>query len=147
MVEITKKTPTPRAGETPIGRMMGYLSEGQTWLKYEMIAQGIRAVWVLDFYPLSEVENALIAIVQWAYNMAFQRAYDFGSERGDLINNEIMGWVEELRNEAMNFIGKLDGARIEAENWLSDHEKRLKELEKQLGLTVKIPELLKERIL
>jgi hypothetical protein len=133
MVEIAHRNPTPRAGDTPIGKMLGYLSEGQTWLKYEGIAEGVRAVWVLDFFPLSEVENALVGIVQWAYDHAYQLSYNQGADRGNDMTNEIMGWVENLRTEAMSLIGKLDGARIDAENWLSDHEKRIKDLESKLG--------------
>jgi len=140
MVEIAHRNPTPRAGDTPIGKMMGYLSETQTFLKYESIAEGVRAVWVLDFWPLSEIENALVGIVQWAYDNVYQASYNSGAERGNEINNEILGWVEGLRNDAMNLIEKLDRASRDAENWLNDHEKRIKELEKQLGLTIKIPE-------
>ena len=133
MVEITHRNPTPRAGDTPIGKMMGYLSEGQTWLKYESIAEGVRAVWVLDFWPLSEIENALVGIVQWAYNNVYQASYNSGAERGNEINNEILGWVEGLRNDAMNLIDKLNRASRDAENWLNNHEKRIKELEQKLA--------------
>ena len=139
MVEITHRNPTPRAGDTPIGKMMGYLSESQTWLKYESIAEGVRAVWVFDFWPLSEIENALVGIVQWAYDNVFQTSYNSGADQGNQINNEILGWVEDLRTEAMSLIGKLDRARSDAENWLRDHEKRLKELEKQTGIPIKMP--------
>ena len=141
MVEITHRNPTPRAGDTPIGKMMGYLSESQTWLKYESIAEGIRAVWVFDFWPLSEIENALVGIVQWAYDNVFQTSYNSGADQGNQINNEILGWVENLRTEAMSLIGKLDRARSDAETWLRDHEKRLKELEKQTGIPIKMPSL------
>jgi len=141
MVEITHRNPTPRAGDTPIGKMMGYLSESQTWLKYESIAEGVRAVWVFDFWPLSEIENALVGIVQWAYDNVFQTSYNSGADQGNQINNEILGWVENLRTEAMSLIGKLDRARSDAETWLRDHEKRLKELEKQTGIPIKMPSL------
>jgi hypothetical protein len=139
MVEITHRNPTPRASDTPIGKMMGYLSETQTWLKYESIAEGVRAVWVLDFWPLFYVEDALVGIVQWAYDNVYQNAYNSGADQGNQINNEILGWVENLRTEAMSLIGKLDRARSDAEKWLSDHEKRIKELEKQMGIPIKMP--------
>lgn len=143
MAVIAKRTPTPRTGDTPIGQMMGYLQEYQAYLNYEMWAEGIRAVWLLDWWPLSLIEDALVGIVQWAYSNAFQGAYNAGADKGNQINNQIMGWVDSLRNEAMNFIGKLDDARIAAEKWLDDHEKRIKDLEKTMGLPINIPELLK----
>jgi hypothetical protein len=121
--------------------MMGYLSETQTWLKYESIAEGVRAVWALDFWPLFYVEDALVSIVQWAYDNVYQKAYNSGADQGNQINNEILGWVENLRNEAMSLIGKLDRARSDAETWLRDHEKRIKELEKQTGIPIKMPSL------
>jgi hypothetical protein len=129
MAEIKHRDATPRAGDTPIGKMLGYLSEGQTWLKYESIAEGVRAVWVFDFWPLSEVENALVGIVQWAYDRAYQLSYNQGADRGNDMTNEITGWVENLRTEA--------------ENWLNDHEARIKNLEEQLGLLIVIPDFLK----
>jgi len=135
-MEIAHRTPTPRAGDTPVGKMIGYLSETQTYIKYEGFAEGVRAVWVLDFWPLSLVEDALVGIVQWAYDNVFQNSYNAGADRGNEINKEILGWVEGLRNDAMSLIGKLDGARINAENWLTDHEKRIKELEKRTGSIV-----------
>lgn len=143
MVAITKRTPATRTGDTLIGQIMGYIQEYQTYLNYEMWAEGIRAVWVLDFWPLSAIENALVGIVQWAYNNAFQGAYNAGADKGNQINKEIMGWVDNLRNQAMSLIDKLDRARITAEQWLSDHEKRIKDLEKTMGLPISIPELLK----
>jgi hypothetical protein len=136
MAEITHRNATPRAGDTPIGKMLGYLSEGQTWLKYESFAEGVRAVWVLDFFPLSLIEDVLVRIVQWAYDRAYQLSYNQGADRGNDMNKELLGWVENLRTEAMSLIGKLDGARIDAENWLIDHEKRIKNLEKELGSPV-----------
>jgi len=125
MVEITHRNPTPRAGDTPVGKMLGYLSETQTYLKYEGIAEGVRAVWVFDFWPLSEVENALVGIVQWAYDNVFQSSYNAGADKGNEINKEILGWVENLRTEA--------------ENWLNDHEARIKQLEDQIASTIIIP--------
>jgi hypothetical protein len=129
MVSIAHRNPAPRAGDTPVGKMLGYLSETQTWLKYEAFAEGVRAVWVLDFFPLSLIEDVLVRIVQWAYDNVFQNSYNAGADRGNEINKEILGWVENLRSEA--------------ENWLNDHEKRIKNLEEQLGLLIVIPDFLK----
>jgi hypothetical protein len=143
MTEITHKTPTPRTNDTPIGKMMGYLSEIQTYLKFESFAEAVRVTWVLDFWPLSYVEDALVGIVQWAYNNAYQNAYNSGADRGNEINKEILGWIEDLRNQTMDLIGKLDRARIDAENWLSDHEKRIKDLESKIGKPLAFSELLK----
>lgn len=133
MVAIAHRNPTPRAGDTPVGKMIGYLSEVQTWLKYESFAEGVRAVWLLDFWPFSIIEDKLVAVVQWAYDNVFQNSYDAGADRGNEINKEILGWVEDLRNEAMSLIGKLDRARSDAETWLNDHEKRIKQLESEMG--------------
>ena len=141
-MEIAHRTPTPRAGDTPVGKMLGYLSETQTYIKYEGIAEGVRAVWVFDFWPLSEVENALVGIVQWAYDNVFQGSYNAGADRGNEINKEILGWVEGLRNDAMSLIGKLDRARSDAETWLNNHEKRIKQLEQTtFKFPIDIPEL------
>jgi hypothetical protein len=128
-MEIAHRTPTPRAGDTPVGKMIGYLSETQTWLKYESFAEGVRAVWLLDFWPFSIIEDKLVAVVQWAYDNVYQNSYNAGADRGNQINKEILGWVENLRTEA--------------ENWLNDHEARIKNLEEQLGLLIVIPDFLK----
>jgi len=128
-MEIAHRNPTPRAGDTPVGKMIGYLSEVQTWLKYESFAEGVRAVWVLDFFPLSLIEDVLVRIVQWAYDNVYQNSYNAGADQGNQINKEILGWVENLRTEA--------------ENWLNDHEARIKNLEEQLGLLIVIPDFLK----
>lgn len=125
MVEITHRNPTPRATDTPVGKMLGYLSETQTYIKYEGFAEGVRAVWVFDFWPLSEVENALVGVVQWAYDNVFQASYNAGADQGNKISNEILAWVENLRTEA--------------ENWLKDHEARIKQLEENFFINLKIP--------
>jgi hypothetical protein len=127
-MEIAHRTPTPRAGDTPVGKMLGYLSETQTYIKYEGIAEGVRAVWVFDLWPLSEVENALVGIVQWAYDNVFQNSYNAGADQGNKISNEILAWVENLRTEA--------------ENWLNDHEARIKKLEENFFINLKIPQYL-----
>jgi len=143
MTEIEHKDPEPRKGDTPIGKLMGYLNEYSTYLKYESIAEGIRATWVLDFWPLSLIEDALVGIVQWAYDNVYQNAYNYGADKGNQMNNQIMGWIEDLRQQALARIATLDGMIKDAEQWLSNHEKRIKELEKKMGLPVQIPEILR----
>jgi len=83
---------------------MGYLNEYSTYLKYESIAEGIRTTWVLDFWPLSLIEDALVGIVQWAYDNVYQSAYNYGADKGNQINNTVLGWVEDAKKELENLI-------------------------------------------
>jgi hypothetical protein len=138
---IVHKDPTVRTGDTEFGKLVGWLSEWQEYLKWEGLAEAIDAVWVWDFFPLSIVQDALIAIVRWVYDVNCQRAYDRGADYGNNMNAQILGWINDLRTAANNELQKLENLSKTFQDFLSNHEKRLKDLEKKMGFPISMPEL------
>jgi len=103
MPYITKKTPTPRTYDTPIGKMMGHLAEILEWLRWESYATQIDAIFP-DWWPLGSVQSFLIDICKACYNALYQKAYDNGADKGNEINNQVMGWVDDAKRKAESMV-------------------------------------------
>jgi len=99
MPYITKKTPTARTTDTAIGKVMGYLSELLEYLKWENMALSIDTIFP-DIWPLDQVQNLLIAMCRGLYDRIYQGAYDRGADKGNEINSQIMGWLNDVKAQA-----------------------------------------------
>jgi hypothetical protein len=140
MVYLTWIEPQPRSGDTPIGKIIGYLQAAHLYMNLEGWAGAIDLI-MPNWFPINIVQDALISIVKAIYKANVQGAYDGGADRGNQMNNEILGWVQDLRTQAQNQIDQINAIINKAQDLLSSHEKRLKQLERQTGLPIQMPEL------
>jgi prefoldin subunit 5 len=100
---IELKTPTPRSYDTPIGKVMGYLANILEWLRWENYAAQIDAIFP-DWWPMGSVQGFLIDICKACYNALYQKAYDNGADKGNEINSQIMGWVDDAKRRAESLV-------------------------------------------
>jgi len=105
MPYITKKTPTPRSTDTTLGKVMGYLAELLEYLKWENMALSVDTLFP-DVWPLDLVQNLLINVCRGLYDRIYQGAYNRGADKGNEINNQIVGWLDALRSQAFSEIDK-----------------------------------------
>lgn len=107
MVYITKKTPIARSGDTALGKVLGYLAEALEYLRWENYASVIDFVFP-DWFPVNIVQGALIDVCKRVYNDIYQQAYNNGADRGNDLNKQVLGWVEEAKKKAL---ADLDNAK------------------------------------
>lgn len=113
MPYITKRTPSTRPEDTPIGKVMGHLSEILEYLRWEGYAGIVDGLFPIDIFPLDIVQNTLIELCRLLYGLLYQQAYNKGADRGNEINKQIMGWLDDVKNQAF---AKVDEAKAYIEN-------------------------------
>jgi len=140
MPYITKRSPTPRAGDTPIGKVMGYLAELAEYTRWEALATSVDAVFP-DWFPLGTVQGLLIAVCDAIYAALYQKAYNSAADRGNEINSQILGWLDDLKLEVQTYI---DQARNRLQTLIDDLDARVKRLEGIFGLALPTMDIAKE---
>jgi hypothetical protein len=82
----------------------------------------------------STLKNIFHSLIQAVYDFLYQGAYNHGADQGNKMNSQILGWIDDLRTEAMNDIQAIQNLDQTFDNWLNNHETRIKALEQKLGL-------------
>jgi len=101
MPYVEWKEPDYNQAKTPIGRVMGYLALWQAYNDCESKCALISALWFLNFYPFDQLKNLLMDILGRRYFYDnYQHIYNRAGWKGDEINNQIIGWLDDLRKQA-----------------------------------------------
>lgn len=138
MVKFDHIVPTPRAGETTLGKIMGYLQEYSEYVRWELLAETIDGIFP-DSFPFDQVQNLLISVCSTLYSLVYQRAYNGGADKGNEINKEIFGYLDDLKakmQEAIQAYAKLlyDKYIVPLQNKItSEIEPKLKDAVTQLS--------------
>ena len=99
MSYVTHKWPRPRAKDTPLGKIMGYVSELLFWADQEGKCSTVDALWP-EVWPIDWVDDVFINIFKDHYNKNYQGQYNRGADQGNKMNKEIMGWLDDLKDKA-----------------------------------------------
>lgn len=140
MVYATHRTPTARSKDMPIGRMMGYMSELQFYMDIEGKCGLIDALWAWEFWPLAGVDDFFINLFKRHYERNYQSVYNQGADRGNEINNQILGWVNDLKSQTFREILR---QKTRLQDFIDELERRVSALEtKQFRIPI-VEKLLK----
>lgn len=97
---VTHKSPTPRSGDTLLGKVVGYLSELLFWADIEGKCRFVDVV-VPDWFPINAVQGILWALFKQHYNASYQGQYNKGAEQGNKIHNAVFGWIDDATENLM----------------------------------------------
>ena len=97
---VDHKWPTPRPKDTPLGKVMGYLSELLFWRDIDTKCRFIDTLWPFEVWPLDGVDDIFINIFRHEYEREYQSQYDTGADQGNKINDAIFGWLDDLKDKA-----------------------------------------------
>lgn len=130
MVYITKRYPSPRTYDTSIGKVMGYLAELDFYLEHEQTCLKIASLFSpINFFPLYYLKDWLINLHRRIYEDNYQKVYDQGADRGNEINRQILGWLDDLKGDAYK---KIDDAKRYLYDLINTVNSKLKILNKDV---------------
>jgi len=95
---VPHKSPTPRDGDTLLGRAMGYLSELLFWADIEGKCNFIDSIFP-EFPLIDWIDNVFISIFQSHYNANYQKQYNRGADQGNIFNKAIFGWIDDAKTK------------------------------------------------
>ena len=112
---VSKRSPSRRTYDTPLGQIMGYLQHEIVYWQWEIEAAKWLA-YIPTWFPLNVLHDAINGIFQAAYDTIYQRAYNEGAKKGNEMNSEILGWVDKARTDLTS---KVNSVKSELDRTLS----------------------------
>ena len=97
-----------------------------------------------DYFPINVVQGCLMSVVDFLHDNRSEHCYNVGVDMGRSIIAKVNDVISDYTKRINNTLSSLEGVRSRAEEWLNNHETRLKKLEQATGLPIQIPEFLKE---
>lgn len=130
---VTHKAPTPRSGDTLLGKVMGYLSEMLFWADNEGKCSFVDVV-VPDWFPINAVQGILWALFKKHYNANYQKQYNRGADQGNKIHNAVFGWIDDATKDVRDRLeAMLNDAKSKLQSQISELQRLADRYSSQLG--------------
>ena len=129
MVYITRRTPTERRTDKPLGKIIGHMQAFIYWLQREGDCTTIDIV-IPDEWYCKWVQDFLIDWMKRVYATNYQKTYNQGADQGNKLHNQVFGAIDDVLADAK---GKIAEVETRLNSLINDAKSRITTLDTNLS--------------